>query len=66
MKNLSKSTAILTETSKIQSVYNFLGGQDTIPFEASIARVDTHNTRIKIASDTMEHAEELARMLEEL
>lgn len=50
----------------MQSVYNFLGGQDTIPFEASIARVDKHNTRIKIASDTMEHAEELARMLKEL
>lgn len=66
MKNLSKSTAILIETSKLQSVYNFLGGQDAIPFEASIARVDKHNTRIKIASDTMEHAEELARMLEEL
>lgn len=50
----------------MQSVYNFLDGQDTIPFEVSIAREDTHNTRIKIASDTMEHAEKLARMLEEL
>ena len=66
MKNLSKSTAILLETSKLQSVYSFLDSQDTIPFEASVARVDTHNTRIKIASDTMDHAEKLARMLEEL
>lgn len=56
----------MLETSKLQSVYNFLDSRDTIPFEVSIARVDTHNTRIKIASDTMEHAEELARMLEEL
>ena len=56
----------MLETSRLRSVYSFLGGQDTIPFEASIARVDTHNTRIKIASDTMEHAEELARMLKEL
>lgn len=66
MKNLSKSTAILIETSKLRSVYSFLDEQDTIPFEVSIARADTHNTRIKIASDTMEYAEELARMLEEL
>lgn len=66
MNNLPKSTTILLETSKLQSVYNFLDEQDTIPFEASIARVDTHNTRIKIASDTMEHVEKLARMLEEL
>ena len=66
MKNLSKSATILLETSKMQSVYNFLGGQDTIPFEASIAREDTHNTRVRITSDTMEHAEKLARMLEEL
>lgn len=66
MNNLPKSTTILIETSKMQSVYNFLDGQDTIPFEASVARVDTHNTRIKIASDTMEHVEKLARMLEEL
>lgn len=66
MNNLPKSTTILLETSKLQSVYNFLDSQDTIPFEASVARVDTHNTRIKIASDTMEHVEKLARMLEEL
>ena len=66
MKNVSKSTEILLETSKLRSVYSFLDGQDTIPFEVSIARVDTHNTRIKIASDTMEHVEKLARMLEEL
>lgn len=66
MKNLSKSTIILLETSKLRSVYSFLDSQDTIPFEASVARVDTHNTHIKIASDTMEHAEKLARMLEEL
>lgn len=66
MNDLPKSTTILLETSKLRSVYNFLDGQDIIPFEASIARVDTHNTRIKIASDTMEHAEKLARMLEEL
>lgn len=64
--HLQKSKTILLETSKLRSVYNFLDGQDTIPFEVSIARVDTHNTRIKIASDTMEHAEKLARMLEEL
>ena len=66
MNNLPKSTTILLETSKLQSVYSFLDSQDTIPFEASVARVDTHNTRIKIASDTMEHVENLARMLEEL
>lgn len=66
MKDLPKSTTILLETSKLRSVYSFLDGQDTIPFEVSIAREDTHNTRIKIASDTMEHAEKLARMLEEL
>lgn len=54
------------ETSKLRSVYSFLDEQDTIPFEVSIARADTHNTRIKIASDTMEHAEKLARMLKEL
>lgn len=56
----------MLETSRLRSVYSFLDEQDTIPFEVSIARVDTHNTRIKIASDTMEHVEKLARMLEEL
>lgn len=66
MNDLPKSTTILLETSRLRSVYSFLDGQDTIPFEVFIARADTHNTRIKIASDTMEHAEELARMLEEL
>ena len=50
----------------MQSVYNFLDRQDTLPFEASVARADIHNTRVRIASDTMEHAEELARMLEGL